>query len=162
MGWRCGALFLISLALCGQTDPTFDSTTKLVQVNVAARDKGGGPVADLRREEFEILDNGTPQEIRLFIADAAKKIVARESLAPGTYTNRMIASDADSAYSAILFDNLLTDFGEGDLDGTGFGVQKVLEALRRMPQGENIAVYAIGRKLKVIREFTTDRESIEA
>jgi VWFA-related protein len=161
MDWRHYALFGISLAVSGQTDPTFDATTKLVQVNVVAHDKGGAPVADLRREEFEILDNGTPQEIRLFIADAAKRTVARESLAPGTYANRMVASDADSGYSAILFDNLLTDFGEGDLDGTGFGVQKVLEALRRMPQGENIAIYAIGRKLKVIREFTTDRESIE-
>ena len=74
----------------------------------------------------------------------------------------MVAYDTASGYSAILFDNLLTDFGEGELDGTGFGVQKVLQALERMPQGEQVGVYVIGRKLKVIREFTTDRESIEA
>ena len=160
MGWRHYALFGISLAVSGQTDPTFNTTTKLVQVNVVARGKDGAPVADLRREEFEILDNGAPQEIGLFIANAAKRTVARESLAPGTYTNRMVASDTASGYSAILFDNLLTDFGEGELDGTGFGVQKVLQALQRMPQGEQVAVYAIGRKLKVIHEFTTDRESI--
>ncbi len=161
MGWRHCALFGISLAVSGQTDPTFNTTTKLVQVNVVARDKDGAAVADLRREDFEIFDNGAPQEIRLFIADAAKRTAVRESLPPNTYTNRMAASDPASGYSAILFDNLLTDFGEGDLDGTGFGVQKVLQALQRMPRGEQIAVYAIGRKLNMIHEFTTDRESIE-
>jgi VWFA-related protein len=160
MGWRHYALFAICLAVSGQTNPTFNSTTKLVQVNVVARGKDGAPVADLRREEFEILDNGAGQEIGLFIADAARTI-ARESLPPGTYTNRMAAPDPANGYSAILFDNLLTDFGEGDLDGTGFGVQKVLEALQRMPQGEQVAIYAVGRKLKVIHEFTTDRESIK-
>jgi VWFA-related protein len=162
MGWRHYALFGISLALSGQTDPIFKTTTKLVQVNVVARGKDGAPVTDLRREEFEILDNGAPQEIGLFIADAAKRTIARESLPPGTYTNRMAASEPASEYSAILFDNLLTDFGEGELDGTGFGVQKVLQSLQRMPQGEQVAIYAIGRKLKVIHEFTTDRQSIEA
>jgi VWFA-related protein len=163
MGWRRFALFGMGLTLSGQTNPTFNTTTKLVQVNVVARDQDGAPVADLRREEFEILDNGAPQEIRVFVAEATKKSApaARESLPPDTYTNRMAASDPNSGYSAILFDNLLTDFGEGELDGTGFGVQKVLQALQRMPQSEQVAIYAIGRKLKVIHEFTTDRESIK-
>ncbi len=61
-----------------------------------------------------------------------------------------------------MFDNLLTGFGDpDDKDGTGFGVQKVLEALRKIPEGERIAIYALGRKLQVIREFTKDRESLE-
>jgi hypothetical protein len=61
-----------------------------------------------------------------------------------------------------MFDNLLTRFGDPyDQDGTGFGVQKVLQALRKIPEGERIAIYALGRKLQVIREFTTDRESLE-
>ena len=62
----------------------------------------------------------------------------------------------------IIFDNLLAGFGDPEgLDGTAFGVQKVLEALRKIPEGERIAIYALGRKLQVIREFTTDRESLE-
>ncbi|HYK62520.1 MAG TPA: hypothetical protein VEV85_23980 [Bryobacteraceae bacterium] len=62
----------------------------------------------------------------------------------------------------IIFDNFLAGFGDHEgLDGTAFGVQKVLEALRKIPEGERIAIYALGRKLQVIREFTTDRESLE-
>jgi hypothetical protein len=61
-----------------------------------------------------------------------------------------------------MFENLLTGFGDpDDKDGTGFGVQKVLEALREIPEGERIAIYALGRKLQVRREFTTDRGSLE-
>ena len=42
-----------------------------------------------------------------------------------------------------MFDNLLTGFGDPEgLDGKGFGVQKVLEALRKIPEGERIAIYA--------------------
>ena len=61
-----------------------------------------------------------------------------------------------------MFDNLVTDFGDPfDKDGTGFGVRKVLQALATIPQGERIAIYALGRKLRVIGEFTADREMLE-
>jgi VWFA-related protein len=61
----------------------------------------------------------------------------------------------------ILFDNLVSGFGDPDEDGTGFGVQKALKVIRSMPEGEKIALYALGRKLQVVREFTADRESLE-
>jgi hypothetical protein len=66
-----------------------------------------------------------------------------------------------------VFDNLLTDFGDpfgggpSDKEGTGFGVQKVLQALVTISPGEKIAIYALGRKLQVIGEFTADRELLE-
>ena len=63
MDWRRSGFFIaIGSVLAGQapTDPTFRATTKLVQVSVVAHDSKGAPVADLRREEFQILDNGAP------------------------------------------------------------------------------------------------------
>ena len=163
MNWRRSGFFIaIGSVLAGQapTDPTFRATTKLVQVSVVAHDSKGAPVADLRREEFQVLDNGAPQDIRVFLAESEKSSASLpQNLAPNTFTNRISGS---SGNSAIMFDNLLTGFGDPEgLDGTGFGVQKVLEALRKIPEGERIAIYALGRKLQVIREFTTDRESLE-
>src|ERR1700704_2482814 len=162
MAWRCFGFFIaIASVLAGQapTDPTFRATTRLAQVSVVAHDSKGAPVADLRREEFQILDNGVPQEIRVFVAETEKSSGAPpQNLVPNTFTNRISGS---SGNSVILFDNLLTGFGDPEgLDGTGFGVQKVLDAFRKIPGGERIAVYALGRKLQVIREFTTDRESL--
>jgi len=164
MAWRRAGFFLaIGSVLAGQapTGPTFRATTKLVQVSVVAHDSKGAPVADLRREEFQILDNGAPQEIRVFVAATEKSSASPpQNLAPNTFTNRI--SGSSTRNSVILFDNLLTGFGDPEgLDGTGYGVQKVLEALRKIPDGERIAIYALGRKLQVIREFTTDRESLE-
>ena len=162
MDWRRLTFSIaVSTAFAGQapTDPTFRATTKLVQVSVIAHDSKGAPVTDLRREEFQILDNGAPQEIRVFVAETQSSATPPQNLAPNTFTNRISGS---SGNSVILFDNLLTGFGDPEgLDGTAYGVQKVLEALRKIPEGERIAIYALGRKLRVIREFTTDRESLE-
>ncbi len=66
-----------------------------------------------------------------------------------------------------MFDNLVTDFGDPfgggpfNKEGTGFGVQKVLQALAAISPSEKIAIYALGRKLRVIGEFTADRELLE-
>ncbi len=162
MDWRRSGFFIaIGSVLAGQapTDPSFRATTKLVQVSVVAHDSKGAPVADLRREEFQILDNGAPQEIRVFVAETQSSATPPQNLPPNTFTNRISGS---SGNSVIMFDNLSTGFGDPEgLDGTAFGVQKVLEALRKIPEGERIAIYALGRKLQVIREFTTDRESLE-
>jgi len=161
---RAAALSIFVAAIAAaQPDtptPTFRFGTKLVEVTVVAHDSKGAPVADLRREEFQILDNGVSQQIRVFVAETEKSSAALpRNLAPKTFTNRIPGS---SGNSVILFDNLWTGFGDPEgLDGTAFGVQKVLEALRRIPEGERIAIYVLGRKLQVLREFTTDRESLE-
>lgn len=58
MDWRRSGFFIAIASLsAGQapTGPTFNATTKVVQVSVVARDSKGAPVPDLRREEFHIL-----------------------------------------------------------------------------------------------------------
>jgi hypothetical protein len=54
-----GVLFLaagIAMAQQPLPAPTFRTGTELVQLSVIARDKNGLPVADLRREEFQLFD----------------------------------------------------------------------------------------------------------
>jgi hypothetical protein len=152
----------VSAALGQQpaSDAVIRTTTKLVEVSVIAEEKQGNdkpakPVTDLKREDFQIFDNGVRQEIRLFVGPAAVPD-RTETWPPNTFTNQAGRSSTPHAgYSAILFDNLLTEFGDPfEKDGTGFGVQKVLQALRGIPKGEKIAIYALGRKLQVIGEFT--------
>jgi VWFA-related protein len=148
-------------------EAVFKATTKLVQVSVIAQDKQGKPVADLRREEFQIFDNGSPQGIRLFLAETDKSNAALDTKAPGTFTNQITSSSAShSGYSVILIDDLFTDFHGGfELsppgEGFGFGVQKALQLLHSIPTGEKIAIYALERKLQVICEFTADRDLLE-
>lgn len=163
------SLYAASLALAQQTDPdvVFRSTAKLVEVSVIAEvkqgdDKPAKPVTDLRREDFQIFDNGVRQEIRLFVTPTETDAAPEAKPANG-FTNRITRSQTPhSGYSAIAFDNLVTGFGDPfDKDGTGFGVRKVLQALAAIPAGERIAIYALGRKLRVIGEFTADRDLLE-
>jgi VWFA-related protein len=159
----------VSAALGQQPAPeaVFRTTTKLVEVSVIAEEKQGNdkpakPVIDLKPEDFQIFDNGAPQAIRLFVGPAAVGDPT-EAQPPNTFTNQAGQSSTRHAgYSVILFDNLVTEFGDPFAkDGTGFGVQKVRQALQGIPQGEKIAIYALGRKLQVIGEFTTDRSLLE-
>ena len=50
---------------------TLRTTTTLVQVHVVARDAQGRSVAGLKKDDFEVLDNGKPQEIATFAAETA-------------------------------------------------------------------------------------------
>jgi VWFA-related protein len=143
---------------------TFQSSIQLVQVRVIAEDKDGKPVTDLRQEEFRLLDNGLSQDIRLFLNESERSSSAPSPLPPGTFTNRGASRPGGhSGYSVIVLDTLLTSLADENQGGSGaiWAIQKAVKALRSLPTGENVAIYATGYKLWVIREFTQDRESLE-
>ena len=45
---------------------TFKVSTELVEVRVVVMDRDGQPIEDLTKEDFELLENGQPQEISFF------------------------------------------------------------------------------------------------
>jgi len=159
-----GALFLTLLAALHAVaqppspQPTFRAGTELVQVSVVAQDQNGKPAAGLHREDFQIFDNGAPQEIRLFIAD--RPVPASTGMTtPGAFSNRLAAEGA-GGYSAILFDNLLIDPGNRNFVYTARARQKALQALQAIPRGDKIAIYSLWCQFQVVREFTSDRDSL--
>jgi VWFA-related protein len=143
--------------------PVFHATSELVQVNVVALDKHGKPVPDLRREEFQLFDNGVRQEIRLFTGQGERTVPRPPELsAVNTFTN-LIAPSAgpQSGYTVILLDNLYSGSDPTNEEGSVLARSRALEMLRSAPAGEKIAIYAPGIKFKVICEFTTDRDLLE-
>jgi Ca-activated chloride channel family protein len=65
--WLARALPLLAAAvLCAQEPPTIRVDVNLVHVIATVKNQAGQLVGTLRREDFEIRDNGVPQEIRLF------------------------------------------------------------------------------------------------
>jgi len=143
-----------SPATAAAPEPVFRASTQLVQVSVIAQDKTGKPVTDLRRDEFQIFDNAAPQEIRLFLADVAGPSTAAPQAA-GTFTNRLGGGGA----SVILFDKLSAD-GDSDFTHNVHARQAAIDAMNATPPGERIAVYALWCNLLVVREFTSDRNSL--
>ncbi len=137
-------------------EPTFRAGTELIQVDVVAQDKDGKPVTDLRREDFQIFDNGAPQEIRLFLADRPAP-ASGAAMPPGEFTNRIV-TDVHGGYAVLLFDNLNVDPGKASFGHTARARQKALQALATIPPGDRIAIYALGCRFQVVREFTSDRD----
>jgi VWFA-related protein len=161
-----GALFLaVELAAAQQVPPppTFRTSTELVQVSVIVQDKQGNPVADLRREEFQIFDNGVPQEIRLFVPETETSNPAPpEPKAANTFTNQIAAPGGPhSGYSVILIDDLFSGSDPTNEEGSSLSRVRALKTLRSIPVGETIAIYAPGRTLRIICEFTSDRDLLE-
>lgn len=60
------AAFAIPLSLRAQQGPVFEAEIALMEVEVRVTDRRGHPVADLRKEDFELLENGEPQAISTF------------------------------------------------------------------------------------------------
>lgn len=155
------SLFLAAVLSGQRASPpaTFHTGTQLVQVSVVAQDSAGKAVADLRREDFQVFDNGAPQEIRLFLAENFSAGPA-EAEQPGTFSNRLSAGNGGGGYSVLLFDNVNVDSSGKVFAHTARARQKALQALQSIPEGDKIAVYSLWCKFQVIREFTSDRDSL--
>jgi VWFA-related protein len=138
-----------SLAAQSSTDPVFRATTKLIQVSVIAQDQDGKPVADLKREDFQLFDHGKPQPIQLFIAE---KPAPPEPLAPHTFTNKLARS---TGYSVLLLDANSTIFQDAARMRLA-----ALKALQEIPPDDKIAIYSLWCQFRVAREFTSDRGSL--
>src|SRR5262245_19052639 len=73
------AIATTGAALVAQ-QPTFKSTTSLVEVDVIARDKDGRFVSGLTSDDFEVLEEGKPQAIQHFYLVTEKANVTVEPL----------------------------------------------------------------------------------
>ena len=133
---------------------TLRVTTRLVVVNVVAHNKKGEPVTGLRRSDFTILDDGKPQQIKVFSVESwqtAPKAAA--PLPPNIFSNR-VARDGSLPINVavILLDGTSTSFAD-----SVFARNEVIKLIRQMPRGERIALYVLGPKgLSVIQDFTSD------
>lgn len=60
------AAFLTQRARARQQEPTFSSEVKVVNIFATVRDKSGTLIRDLTKEQFEVFEDGRPQQIRYF------------------------------------------------------------------------------------------------
>ncbi len=141
-------------------DAVFRASAQLVQVSVIAQDKDGRPVTNLRRDEFQIFDNDKQQELRLFLLQNPDSTTPSSLPPPGTFTNRL--AERAVAHTVLLFDSLNVGPDNGTFGNTGRARIKALTALQAIAPGDDTAIYALSCRLQVVREFTTDRDSVLA
>jgi VWFA-related protein len=137
--------------------PSLRVNTHLVQANVIVNDKHGNPVTGLSQNDFSILDNGKPQEIRFF--DAQTNLPSSPSqtfLTPDTFTNRPPEQNGTPAsVTVILLDALNTEAAKQTI-----ARDQVIRMLREIQPQEYVALYWLGNGLRILHDFTTDASSL--
>lgn len=78
------ALFFVAASFLLAQDATFVVDTKLVVINVTVKDKAGRPITNLKKEDFQLLEDGVPQQITVF----DQQDLSSDPLAPMSFTER--------------------------------------------------------------------------
>ena len=111
-----------------QGGPVFRSTTHLVEVNVIVRHRGE-PVADLKKEDFKLFDNGKPQTISVFSVASTSGALPTSpvKLPPGVYTNKLMSKPGTPQSVTVI----LLDMYNLKIQDQMFARQQVVKFLRR-------------------------------
>ena len=142
-------------------------TTRLVTVDVVARDRRGDPVRDLTANEFEIVEQQgsrkSQQRIASFrlldraLTKAPDLERAALDLPAGVYTNLVTTRELSAAPTILLVDGLNTDAVNQ------FQVRKkMVQLLGSAPADVPMAVFLLSRELQLLQNFTTDARMLKA
>jgi VWFA-related protein len=161
--WYFG--FSLSLGLCSPQNQnpnipsestTIRSTTRLVQVNVVVNDPKDNPVEDLTIADFQILDNGVPQQLRFFTAEKSRApVTKRVALPPDVISNDQQRSVMHDTITVILLDSANTQFSD-----LAFARQQVIRFLSQLRPTDCVGIYLLGHDLRILHDFTNDSASL--
>ena len=143
----------------GQASSKIAVTTRLVNVDVVVTDKKGNPAPGLTQKDFTVLDDGKPQQIALF-SEASTRAPVKPALTlqPDIYTNLLDQhGGVPPSVTIILLDSLNTS-----LQDQAYARDQVFRFLQQIQPGDHIALYTLGKTLRVLHDFTTDASSLIA
>jgi VWFA-related protein len=147
--WPMLVLFGLATAHALPQAPTAPAPRDLVPVNVYVVDRSGKPVTDLKQEDFTVLEDGVPQQVRSFALHALETSTA----APGAGLD-LRKGVALSPQNGRIFAVLL---GRGRLEEPSGYVSGLLRFVRtRLLPQDQVALVAYDRALP----FTTDHQKV--
>jgi len=153
---------------------TLHVSTRLVDVGVAAYDKSGHPVTDLKPDDFEIDDNGRRQTVRFFTQAAAPSELQANASGPSgatpeqpAYSNRLAAVGSaqppGTAAPAGSCTILLLDARSLAFADLSLARQQMLKFFAALPPTERVGFYVrISRGFKVLVEESRDHAALSS
>jgi VWFA-related protein len=152
---RFASVLLVSTFAAAQEQPLVRVNTRLVEVDVAVLGKHGA-VADLRKSDFTIFDEGKPQKIATFSVVSSGCCSGAKQLPPGAVSNRLNPEgQTPSGATVVLFDRLNTA-PEDQANAN----EALLKYLRASDGREPIALYALNKTIRMVQDFTSDKDRL--
>lgn len=136
-----------------QSPTILRASTHLVQVNVIALDKTAQPVLDLTAADFALTDDGHEEKISVLSLEKSDEACPPPAPLPaGTFSNRWEDQpDAPSSVTVVLLDAVNTAVPD-----QASARQDVADFLRGVQPQDRVAVYALGRNLEMLHDFSGD------
>ncbi|MGZ4828609.1 MAG: VWA domain-containing protein [Candidatus Angelobacter sp.] len=138
-----------------ETSAVLKVKTRLVVVDVVARDSKGVPVTDLKQEDFTVLEDGKEQKLRIFSFqhpdDSAAAAPAQAPASGMNVVDNLPHFKPGRALNVILMDALNTS----RINQVSMR-QAMIKFLETLPANEPIAVYLLGDRIRLLQDFTTD------
>jgi VWFA-related protein len=170
IGRRCRLLDLIplfcALSLQSQTAPpdsgsavaTIKTKVGLVLVDVVVTNGKGDAVTGLRKQDFEVFEDGKPQTISTFEEHlgAPPTQIKLPPMPPGVYTNFPVTKTADSV-NVLLLDALNTQTKD-----QSYVHRQMIKYLRTIPPGTRVAIFTLSSRLRMLQAPTTDPSELLA
>lgn len=152
----CVAQTVLAISAFAQGQPVFRAGTRLVQVDVVVRNKSG-PVAGLKKEDFTLLDEGSPQQISVFSVTTQHSGKQAVPLPAGTVSNRLSRSgEAPASATVLLIDRLNTP-----IETQPYTNQKVIRFVQANGGHERVGIYTLGSAVHVVQDLTDDPDRLE-
>ena len=142
--------------------PVFRVTTRMVTVDVVAKDKHGHPVPDLTAQDFEVFEQVPPkkndreQKITGFLQVNHEAILASskqnrmQKMPAGVYSN-LVTTRLAVPPTILLLDSLNTESDSGTQ-----ARRQMVKMLASIPEDTPIAVFILGHDLVLLQSFTRD------
>lgn len=133
-------------------------TTRLVTLDLIATDSHGNLVRDIKPEELQVYEeHDVRQKIEQFEfldnSSRGESPIKPSTTAAGTYSNQISSGQLKIAPTVLLMDGLNTE----TIDQAR-GRMHMLKLLRTLPPDTPVAVLLLGRSLRLLQGFTTDRK----
>jgi Ca-activated chloride channel family protein len=128
-----GVAIALGIALSGQHAPSFRAAIDLVLLNVTVTGSGGRTVGDLTADDFELLEDGRPEQLSFF-------------------------SPANTALSI----SLLVDTSSSMEERLPLAQRAAMDFIGKIRPGDVAEVVDFDSRVEVLQPFTGDRSLLEA
>ena len=164
------SLALLCAALLAQEPATFKTSTNLVVINLTVRDKSGKLIDTLKKEDFTLFEDDKPQALSVFEIERLSTVAA-PSPAPQLKTRdaapASTANPASPTADRPSFKDrrLLAFFFDFSSMQPAEQIRAKDAALKfvdqQMTPSDLVTILTFSNKLKVVEEFTDDREVLK-